>query len=1195
MRATRSGSPRSRWPRWRPPTPRALAAAIRGAPLPGRRAAPAAGGDRRLPAVRRRGRARRPTAPVGVRCRPATSRRSLRAAGSTQASPTAREVAGLAAAVGRDFTLDLLVEASDLDADSVVRAVDELWRRRIVRERGDGYDFSHDLLRDAGVRRRSARRGGGCCTAGSPRALELLHADDTDPVSAQLAEQYARGGRPERAVRLLPPRRRASRPASSPTPRRSGCTPRRWPSCGRSPARARPRPAGAALPGGDGGAAQRALRLLLPAAAGGARARRSRWPSPSGRGDSLLNGLVGLWASRFVQGASPTRTGPRPGPSRSSTPGSELGGAAHFAVRRARQSASGCRPRRCGTSSSAARLPRRDASLSVGTRPDVHALAWSAHAHWLLGDDDQALSELPGRRRRRPGSIDHPYSLAVALAYAAITHQLRGDRAGAARARSPSCRELCDRYGFAYYREWALVLDGWRSGGAPGIDADPSGASTTSTGGLVRPDAVLAVAAGRRAGPRRPARSAARSTLDAATAERAGPRATCGGCRRCCACGPPTTARAGGVARLAHGRRPGARHGSVALLRRCQRRPGRARRSRAGDRPFARRPDGDAGARTLRERPVPSVGPQLHRSTRRSTTMTHHTADAVVHRAVRRARRRPARRPDHAGRPALRRGARRLQRHDRQAPGGDRPLPRRRRRRRLRPLRPRARPRPSPSAAAATTPPASASWTTRSSSTCRRCAAPPSTRASGTVRVDGGCTWGDVDHATVGFGMATPSGLPRLHRRRRADPRRRASATCPAASGSPSTTCSPPTSSSPTAASSRPARPRTPTCSGRCAAAAATSASSRRSPSAATTSASTARSSAARCSTTSPTPPRCMRWYRELLPSLPEELSGWFGLITIPPAPPFPEELWGRKACAIVWCYTGPHDRADEVLEPVKQLRLAAGRRSAADAVHRAAERLRRAVPGRLQWYWRADLFTEISDDGDRRPRASSAPSCPAATRRCTSTRSTARRAACRRTRRPSPTATAAGPASSSASTPTRPTPGAISQWARDYWDALHPTSAGGAYVNFLMDEGEDRVRAAYRGNYDRLAQVKRTYDPREPLPRQPEHPAGAPPGVSAMSARPTPRRNHRVSPAPVHGQVPRRRPHSRQADERRAPPAGRRAASDAPTVPGRARVVAGGPRTARRCAPSCGTCRRRPRTAVSSPPPTRRTSSTSA
>ena len=50
--------------------------------------------------------------------------------------------------------------------------------------------------------------------------------------------------------------------------------------------------------------------------------------------------------------------------------------------------------------------------------------------------------------------------------------------------------------------------------------------------------------------------------------------------------------------------------------------------------------------------------------------------------------------------------------------------------------------------------------------------------------------------------------------------------------------------------------------------------------------------------------------------------------------------------------------------------------------------------------------------------------------------------------------------------------------WVQDYWSALHPHSAGGAYVNFMMDEGEDRVAASYRDNYDRLAQMKGKYDP---------------------------------------------------------------------------------------------------------------------
>jgi FAD/FMN-containing dehydrogenase len=53
-----------------------------------------------------------------------------------------------------------------------------------------------------------------------------------------------------------------------------------------------------------------------------------------------------------------------------------------------------------------------------------------------------------------------------------------------------------------------------------------------------------------------------------------------------------------------------------------------------------------------------------------------------------------------------------------------------------------------------------------------------------------------------------------------------------------------------------------------------------------------------------------------------------------------------------------------------------------------------------------------------------------------------------------------------------------ISKWAKDYWTATHPYSAGGAYVNFLMDEGEDRIRATYGNNYDRLARIKKRYDP---------------------------------------------------------------------------------------------------------------------
>ena len=220
-----------------------------------------------------------------------------------------------------------------------------------------------------------------------------------------------------------------------------------------------------------------------------------------------------------------------------------------------------------------------------------------------------------------------------------------------------------------------------------------------------------------------------------------------------------------------------------------------------------------------------------------------------------------------------------------------------------------------------------------------------------------------------------------------------------------------------------------------------------------------------------------MRWYRELLPSLPEELSGWIALLSIPPAPPFPEELWGRKACGIVWCYTGPHDRADEVLEPVRTYGspLVVGLAAMPFTMLQGA--FDPLNPAGLQQYWKADFFSEISDAaidvhvkyGAQLPTGLSAmhlhPLDGAASRVSADATAFAYRDG--------------GWAGVILGVDPDPANAAlISQWARDYWQELHPASAGGGYVNFLMDEGQDRIRAAYRGNYDRLARVKKRYDP---------------------------------------------------------------------------------------------------------------------
>ncbi|MFC9789230.1 ATP-binding protein [Rhodococcus sp. NPDC127528] len=386
-----------------------------------------------------------------------------------QCGPFAHEVAGLAAAVGRNFTLELLTEASDLDPGEVVRAVDELWRRRIVQETGTGYDFSHDLLRDAAYAQVSPPKRW-LLHRRLAQGLELLHAGDTDAVSVQLAEQYDRGGRPDRAVVFY---RRAAVVASERYAHEEAIRLHR---AALSIVRTR-------LDGNEG---ERQELDLLESMAAPLNARlgyasqelqqtleRSLELSERlGRPESELTALVGLWASRFVQGRiadahrAASRALAKVGPD------SELGSSAHFAYGGSALSL-GRPDEALRHFEIAAKLAGGTHTWTIGTRPDVHGSAWAAHADWLVGRDEQALASCR-RAVEVARTIHHPYNLAVALAYAGITHQLRGDLP-ALRATVEELRGLCDRYDFAYYREWGLVLDGWSSPGGSGVDLARAG------------------------------------------------------------------------------------------------------------------------------------------------------------------------------------------------------------------------------------------------------------------------------------------------------------------------------------------------------------------------------------------------------------------------------------------------------------------------------------------------------------------------------------------------------------------------------------------------------------------------------------------------------------------------------------------------------------------------------------------------
>jgi FAD/FMN-containing dehydrogenase len=221
-----------------------------------------------------------------------------------------------------------------------------------------------------------------------------------------------------------------------------------------------------------------------------------------------------------------------------------------------------------------------------------------------------------------------------------------------------------------------------------------------------------------------------------------------------------------------------------------------------------------------------------------------------------------------------------------------------------------------------------------------------------------------------------------------------------------------------------------------------------------------------------------LRWYRRFIVKAQNDLNGFFAFLTVPPGPPFPEALHNKKVCGIVWCYTGPLKKAEKVFKPIR-----AFKRPILDFVgpipHPTLQSLFDPIfPPGLQWYWKADFVRELSDDaialhakhGSQMPTWQSTmhlyPINGAASR--------VKNAATPWSYRDAVWAQVmvgvdADPANKEK----------ITRWARDYWQALHPFSAGGAYVNFMMDEGDDRVRATYGKNYVRLSKIKKKYDPK--------------------------------------------------------------------------------------------------------------------
>jgi DNA-binding SARP family transcriptional activator/tetratricopeptide (TPR) repeat protein len=384
------------------------------------------------------------------------------------ASPHAREVAALASAVGRDFTLDLLSEASDLNVDAVVRSVDELWRQGIFREQLSGYDFSHDLVRDAAyalvsppnrwlLHRRIAQ------------SLQILYAEREDEVAVQLADQYDRGGRPDRAQYYY---RRAAQLAAGVFANSEAV--RCFRRCLELTAQ---QPAGRARDESEldvllqmspplnaiHGYSSPQLQVTLE--------RSAQLAEKLSRSRDLMSCFVGLGAVRLVQGhvtdayELATRALDLAAPLAAEGEPKTAGQAQMFVA--GSLTLLGRLEEALDHFERARELSRGSVSLITGTLPEVHGLAWSAHAQWLLGNPEQAIAKCR-EAVELAKSADHPYSQAVALGYSATTYQLVQDRVGAREAANELI-SLCEHYSFSYYGEWGVVVDGWVRGGEAGV------------------------------------------------------------------------------------------------------------------------------------------------------------------------------------------------------------------------------------------------------------------------------------------------------------------------------------------------------------------------------------------------------------------------------------------------------------------------------------------------------------------------------------------------------------------------------------------------------------------------------------------------------------------------------------------------------------------------------------------------------
>jgi FAD/FMN-containing dehydrogenase len=220
-----------------------------------------------------------------------------------------------------------------------------------------------------------------------------------------------------------------------------------------------------------------------------------------------------------------------------------------------------------------------------------------------------------------------------------------------------------------------------------------------------------------------------------------------------------------------------------------------------------------------------------------------------------------------------------------------------------------------------------------------------------------------------------------------------------------------------------------------------------------------------------------LRFYREFIADAPEEFGGFPAFQIAPPLPFIPEERHGDTFIAFVGCWAGPLEEGEAAIAPIREVAPVVAEFVGPmpyPALNSAFDAL---VPPGLQHYWKANFVTELTNEaieahlehGPKVPVVNSTVHIYPINGACHEVAADATAFAYRDANFATVIAGMwPDPAENDASI----------EWVRDYYDATAPYSEEGGYINFMAEDDQDRIRANYRGNYERLVEVKRTYDP---------------------------------------------------------------------------------------------------------------------